>query len=98
MGTESGRTTKISDLQKPAELAPAPKQQLAGTNGIKSALQSLDWPTLIAVAGSAFVGQRVPLDQIASRIPWAFQMGSVPIRSLLVALLFAILQAVWLTK
>lgn len=99
MSTETGRTTKITDLQSSGEDASAMsgKKQTAA-NGLKTWFKSLDWATLIAIAGCAFVGQKIPLEQAIARAPWAFHAGSIPVRSIVVAVLFALLQAFWLSK
>lgn len=101
MTTEQGRTTRIADLDQvpvASEVSGGKKEGGGVVCQSKAFLASLDWPMLLAVAAAAFTGQKVPLDQAIARFPWAFQMGPVPVRSVIVAILFALVHAFWLRK
>jgi len=97
MSVDAGRATQIADLDAPASSKKTDSKE-GFVGNVKARLSSLDWPCLIAVAAAAFAGQKLPLDKVVAKVPWAFSAGPVPFRSILIAALFAIVHAFWLSK
>ena len=108
MTNEAGRSTNISELAKQETTPRSEKGKVterdggvqpgsASTTGplakVQTFLMSLDWATLASVAAAAFAGQKLPLDQVIARAPWAFQFGNVPVRSIIVAVIFGLIHA-----
>ena len=94
MSTEGGRTTHIADLSRTPEKTIAERP----LKGIKAFIAELDWSSIAVVAVAAFAGQKLPLEQVSARFSWAFQAGSVPVRSVIIAVIFALAHAFWIGK
>jgi hypothetical protein len=96
MENEPSRMTPIASLE-----ASDVGQDKAGARkggagkGVLDIAKSVNWPLAGAVAASSFAAQKLPLDVLMARTPWAFRAGTVPVRTLISVALFLLINALW---
>ena len=96
--------TRISDLpddtfveEKKVPAVSTKTKTSTATKGSPSLLakitNNVDWASGSVVAVAAFAGQTVPIDVFTSKFPVILSMGAIPLRSLLVVILFFVMKA-----